>query len=1243
MSRFRALPRLGKKQTLPSWSLASLEPRLLLAADVGAPAPAAETSSETISPCTDSEHLVIIDSSIGPDDAILSSIPQDADVIVLDGSSNALEQITAALSNRHNLLSVHLLSHGHRGAIHLGDQVLSSETIGEHQSLLRSWASAFAPGGDLLLYGCETGQAAAGQTFVESLAELTGVNVAASTDRTAAVKHGGDWTLERKVGPIEHASLLAAGPLQTFNGHLGIEIIAAGSTGEERMQLQIGNEVVATYDLTGTNADANQFKTFTFDREGVNASDVRIQFINDVYDEAAGIDRNLRVDKIRIDGVTYETEAPNVLSTGTWQASVGIQPGNWSSEYLHANGYFQYQGTSTPNPTGSTIRVFASGQTGDETLQLLVDGAVVGTYDRISTAGQVITYNASQQLTADRIRVAFTNDLYDEPNGIDRNLTIDRIEIDGQVFQTEAATTYSTGTWLPADGIVPGYRQNEMLHSNGYFQYAGGTTNPPSGNPGSFSLSTSEITRREDGLTATLTVTRLNGSDGAASIDYLTVGDTATAGQDFVDTQGTLNFADGEVSQVITVQLLEDALPESTETFSVRIDNPVGAGLLAPRTATVSIIDNDSNLPGYESFTSAAGLKLNGGASITAGTLQLTSTATRQVGSAFYNSPLSIDANRSFQSAFAFQIGGGSGAAGADGLAFVIQNDPRGTSAMGEFGGGIGYNKIQQSVAIEFDTHQNPFETAPNQISINLNGDITKPLATITSPFKLNAGTKLYAWVDYNGDSDTLAVYLSEFSQKPTLAVIKTKLELDKIVGNSAFVGFTAGNYDRPNYHRIASWTMTLDAPPSDPPLNPVGNVVKQNVVTGLSSPVAVEWSPDGRNMYIAEKGGVLKVARDGSTSATTVIDISAKVNNYQDRGMLDFALHPDFENNGYLYLLYTHDPPEVFDNVGNAYAGPDGMGNRAGQLIRVTADRTTNFTTIVPGSEVIVLGSNSTWENFNGFVDSTLNFTEKQGGLNPDGTFMRDFINSDSRSHTVGSLAFGLDGNLFVSIGDGASFNRTDPRAARVQDVNSFSGKVLRIDPITGKGLADNPFYDGDADSNRSKVYQLGFRNPWRLTVDPVTGRLFVGDTGLSSYEEINTGAPGTNFGWPYYEGGQGVNQKTPGYRDLPQAQVFYASGTVVTPALIAMQHGSGSDTIVLGDVIRDSNLGVQYEGRLLYGDLYRGIVRIAKLTTDGKLVSVESFTTGSAFVVDMRMGPDGSVYYANLVEGTVGKWTIG
>ncbi|MEM9645267.1 MAG: PQQ-dependent sugar dehydrogenase, partial [Planctomycetota bacterium] len=399
---------------------------------------------------------------------------------------------------------------------------------------------------------------------------------------------------------------------------------------------------------------------------------------------------------------------------------------------------------------------------------------------------------------------------------------------------------------------------------------------------------------------------------------------------------------------------------------------------------------------------------------------------------------------------------------------------------------------------------------------------------------------------------------------------------------------------------------------------------------------------PNGR-MLIAEKSGIVRSFKDGQTSSTPFIDISGIVNGTRDRGLLDIAVHPDFDNNPYVYLLFTYDPPEVNGQPAGSLAGPDGKGNRAGRLIRVTANVADDYRTAVAGSEVVLLGTNSTWDNFNGAVNSTTDFNEPPAGENPDGSYIRDFIPSDSESHTVGGLAFGIDGNLFVSIGDGASYNRVDVRADRVQDVDSLSGKVLRIDPISGAGVADNPFYNGDGDANRSKVYQSGLRNPFRISVDQSSGQLFVGDVGWTKWEEINAAGPGANFGWPFYEGGSGTNLINDRYANTPEGQAFFAQNIEVTPAVYALNHqADGINAIVMGDVYSGALYGDEYEGDIFFNDLGQGIVRHASLDANGNVTDVQTFTTGANVVVAISQGPDGALYYVDLDDGEIGRWEL-
>lgn len=449
------------------------------------------------------------------------------------------------------------------------------------------------------------------------------------------------------------------------------------------------------------------------------------------------------------------------------------------------------------------------------------------------------------------------------------------------------------------------------------------------------------------------------------------------------------------------------------------------------------------------------------------------------------------------------------------------------------------------------------------------------------------------------------------------------------------------------------------ETPVVDPPVPPLVSdydVLQQNIVTGLVQPISIEFVDDGSGrMFIAEKGGRIKVAdADSGQVLSTFVDISAKVNDIQDRGLMDIVLHPDFPNEPYVYAFYVVDPPQTAGLSGNA--GPNGGGNRFAYLTRFEADPATGYQTAIPGSETILLGGagrSLSDISGGGAVDSTSATNQRESGLDPvTGAYIDDYIKVDSRSHAGGALAFGPDGALYVSIGDGTSFNYADPRSVSVQNIDSLSGKILRIDPQTGDGLADNPFVQpgDDLSSNSSKVYQLGLRNPFSMAFDQ-NGQLFISDTGWNSYEEINTGGAGANFGWPFYEGGDaGVIQRTPGYSTLPQAAPFYAAvagGSIeITAPYRGFAHDSNApgfqvQSITAGDVVYSGN---RYPDELrndfFFADFSQGEIYVAD-TADRREVSFLFKTSGQA-PVGFEQGPDGYVYYADIVNGRVGRFEI-
>lgn len=1221
----------------------------MLAGDAGAEVAAAAGTSSADSSSSDTmadssastasvTEIAFIDGDVEQSEQLTGLMRSGVEIVLLDGTKPAIDQMTAVLSGRSNVRAVHIVSHGEAGALQLAGQRVDAKVFQKHSDQLARWKHSLHSDADIMLYGCNAGSDVTGHNLITTLAHLTSADVAASDDATGHASRGGDWVLESHVGDIETSLLASVEQLQHIEMVLPISIRAAGTTGSEQMQLQVNGEVVQTWNNIGGDVDARQFQTFTYNgAANATADDVRVVFTNDLYQPSQGIDRNLVVDSITVNGVTVESENANTFGTGTWREEDGVAPGFRRSEWIHSNGYFQYAAPST----SSSISVYAAGAENTETIELWIDGQRAQTWQNIGgdiDTGDFVKLDFEADTTVDisQIQIRFTNDLYQNNGAIDRNVRIDRVELDGTSYQTEAETVYSTGTWQE-NGLTPGFKQSEWLHANGYFQYGLTPTNP-----GTISLATSNVTVDEDAGTALVQVIRSGGSDGIATVDYDTFAGTATDGVDYTRQTGTLTFADGVTEQTIAVPILDDAMLENNETFSITIDNVQGgANLLVPRTATVSIVDNEVSLPDYLNFADISGLTLNGTARQTGNTLELTQALNNQAGSAFYSTAVNLTNDGSFRTAFTFRAMNGAGTNGADGLTFTIQNDPRGATALGGSGEELGYQDISNSVAIEFDTYRNSLDLNDNHVSI-LTGSVYSNVRTAVPEIDLNNGSPRYAWVEYNGTSNVLAVYLSDNATKPTEALMKATIDLQTQVGDSGFVGFTAGTGGLDNSHRILNWTVDQTDPPFDPPVVGGDEVLSTTIASQLHLPTAIDWLPDG-TMLVSEQGGVVKTVRGGAVANDPFIDISGIVNGTRDRGLLDIAVHPDFANNPYVYLLFTYDPPEVNQQAAGTLAGPDGKGNRAGRLIRVTADSANNYQTAVAGSEVVLLGSNSTWENFNGFANSTFNFNEAPAGENPDGTYINDFINSDSESHTIGSLAFGIDGELFVSIGDGASYNRVDVRADRVQDIDSLSGKVLRIDPLTGEGLSDNPFYNGDPDANRSKVYQLGLRNPFRMSVDPVTGRLFVGDVGWTKWEEINSAGAGANFGWPFYEGGSGTSLVNSGYANTPEGIAFFAENVVVTSSQYGLNHqADGINAIVMGDVYRGNLYGDDYTGDVFFNDLGQGIVRHGDVDATGAITNVQTFTTGAGAVVAISQGPDGALYYVDLDDGLVGRWEI-
>lgn len=424
----------------------------------------------------DGSTIVLIDSRVEQLDVLMQHLPANSEIVLIDQSLDGIDQITAALARRTNIASVHLISHGCDGEIQFGRDVIDAALLNANRAAVGSWAGALTEQADILIYGCDVAAGTRGQTFVRTLAELTSADVAASSNMTGHRDRGGDWILESEFGSIESPLVLSQQAQSMYAATLPITIFAAGEMGDENIALQIDGNTVAQWSNIGGDYANGGFNAFNYDNDSpVSADRIRVVFTNDLYVEGVA-DRNVRVDRVVVDGVEFQTESPSVFSTGSWRDGIGIQPGNPESEFLHAGGYFQYN--ESARSSDHFLTIYAAGQTGTESMELLIDSEVVQRWDNVggdltSRNFGTFVYASDEPIDANRVRVRLVDGSMSP--GADKNLVVDKIMIDGVAHEAEASDVISTGTWKANDGVVSGYRNSEWLHATGFFQFDANT------------------------------------------------------------------------------------------------------------------------------------------------------------------------------------------------------------------------------------------------------------------------------------------------------------------------------------------------------------------------------------------------------------------------------------------------------------------------------------------------------------------------------------------------------------------------------------------------------------------------------------------------------------------------------------------------------------------------------------------------------------------------------------------------
>jgi glucose/arabinose dehydrogenase len=265
------------------------------------------------------------------------------------------------------------------------------------------------------------------------------------------------------------------------------------------------------------------------------------------------------------------------------------------------------------------------------------------------------------------------------------------------------------------------------------------------------------------------------------------------------------------------------------------------------------------------------------------------------------------------------------------------------------------------------------------------------------------------------------------------------------------------------------------------------------------------------------------------------------------ERGLVGVVLDPDFANNPYVYVYYTATTPTVHNRVSRFTASGD---------------------TAVPGSERVLLD-------------------------------LDDLSQADY--HNGGALHFGPDGKLYVAVGENGN-------SANSQTLGNLLGKILRINK-DGSIPTDNPFY-GSATGNNRAIWALGLRNPFTFSFQPGTGRMFINDVGQNTWEEIDDGIAGSNYGWPATEG----PTTDPRFRGP-----LYWYG-----------HGPGDDVgcAITGGAFYNPatvQFPAGYQGTYFFADYCNGWIRRYDPATN----TAFAFATGVSAPVNLIVTDDGSLYY--------------
>jgi len=383
--------------------------------------------------------------------------------------------------------------------------------------------------------------------------------------------------------------------------------------------------------------------------------------------------------------------------------------------------------------------------------------------------------------------------------------------------------------------------------------------------------------------------------------------------------------------------------------------------------------------------------------------------------------------------------------------------------------------------------------------------------------------------------------------------------------------------------------------------------------VTGLNSPLAMIQPAGDDRMFIAEQWGRVMIATGGELQGTPFLDIRSLIidrfPDFDERGLLGLAFHPDFATNGKFYVSYS--------------APLDFQGDLGQMLWYDHSNIVSEFTVSADDPNVADrkserILSSTPWPQFN------------------------------HNGHWIG---FGPDGMLYVSMGDGGYANDWgighNPLEGNGQDLTTPLGKILRIDPETGGAPADNPFV-GNEDAD-PRIFAYGLRNPWRCSFDMGgDNSLYCADVQQNSFEEVNLIEAGNNYGWRKMEADKCFNYLEPDNHPAECDQTGLTLPIMTYNNCTAQPDGCDGISVTGGYVYRGAVAA--WDGAYIYGDWSKqfgtrdGQIMIGVPDGNGgwerQLADVANIEGNNPYVLAFAQDNAGEVYaLTSITTGPVGS----